>query len=292
MPGKAKAAQEAKRVLQWDEKTATFRANIFDNGYHLLKLPLELMSSTRSVTRLKTWLRDMHIASGEPGYEGPRCAAIFQGNPHPGLKTDGGDLLRLSAVTTPDYLILARDPANVGSSYQRHLDRCKKWALEVAEYAYPGQLIHRETDDSLLYSLSGNTAQVLHCDNRPSSHESLAHSENVSSTTTQSLSALIALEDGAHIWVVPSSQIEARKMAADRNYFPPPMEAVRVDIPKDHVLFFCQDLIHAGGAYLLYENVRFHMYIDHINDVRESDTTGYLNIEFGIARAKLFTLPK
>ena len=160
------------------------------------------------------------------------------------------------------------------------------------QYAYPGQLIHRETDDSLLYSLSGNTAQVLHCDNRPSSHESLAHSENVSSTTTQSLSALIALEDGAHIWVVPSSQIEARKMAADRNYFPPPMEAVRVDIPKDHVLFFCQDLIHAGGAYLLYENVRFHMYIDHINDVRESDTTGYLNIEFGIARAKLFTLPK
>lgn len=67
------------------------------------------------------------------------------------------------------------------------------------------------------------------------------------------------------------------------------MEPEVLKVPKNHVVFFSQALIHAGSGYW-YDNVRGHIYFDHVNVPRAHDTTNPLPLRFGDARAALFKI--
>jgi hypothetical protein len=77
-------------------------------------------------------------------------------------------------------------------------------------------------------------------------------------------------------------------MSADREFVPlTELKAVTVKIPKNCALFFTQDLVHAGDGYAA-NNLRYHMYFDHIKVPRKDDETNPLPMRFGAERARMF----
>ena len=140
-------------------------------------------------------------------------------------------------------------------------------------------------------SLPDGLRQVLHCDSNPTELKNRAHAHSITREVPPSLSVLVAFEADTHIWAISGSDKIVRRMVADPKYVPEQMAAVRVHIPRGHAIIFSQDLVHSGDGYDA-ENLRFHMYFDHINTDRQHDTTGYLTDLFSERKARMFVLPE
>ena len=106
-------------------------------------------------------------------------------------------------------------------------------------------------------------------------------------TTPLSLSVLVSFQV-ATVSVVRGSQQGRAEDERGRG-----VEAVSGDaaatiaIPKNHALFSTQDLVHAGDGYAL-DNLRYHMYFDHVGMPRKADETHPLYMLFGEERAAMF----
>jgi hypothetical protein len=104
-----------------------------------------------------------------------------------------------------------------------------------------------------------------------------------------SFAALAATGPDARLLVVKNSVGEVRQMSLDPTYIPKKQRATLLRIKRNHVLFFSQALIHAGAGYW-HDNIRVHVYFDHVRLRRNADETNPLHLRFGTKRAKSFVI--
>lgn len=283
------AAAVAARVLAAFLGTvAHVKHELFTNGYVIVRLPEEfegqkLSMGPMAAQRCRNWMKSQLPKEGEGA---ALVSTIFQKKPKR-RDADDGDEARIMGVRTAAFVAAAKEDPFVTS--HNTVNAVADWLKKLLHSAYGDQLI--SSTESLLMSLINCVRQILHCDSNPTEEKNQEHAPNITLEVPPSVSVLVAFEADTYVWAIPGSDKIVRQMVADPSFVPEPMTAVRVKIPKGHAIIFAQDLVHSGDGYDA-ENLRFHMYFDHVKTKRNGDTTGYLNQLFGEKKAKVFVLPE
>ena len=273
---KQAAALAKRRAKYFEDKSKALQAGISEHGFFLVELPHFLRVG--KVTA--------RIASGYVAKD-PATVEIFQRDAKKSGTCNVGDGKRRMAVRDDAYQ--ERSRAAACTSKDVLIRRISVFLKELVFKAF-GVVVVPSTESLLLsHPAEGggkSEDQSLHTDGDTTTPEAIAHSKKLSLTNPPSFSVLVSLE-GASVSVVHGSHTIARQMSVDPSFMPPPMEAKTVRIPKNHALFFTQDLIHAGDGYGA-DNLRYHMYFDHVHVPREDDITHPLWMTFGTKRAAQF----
>ena len=271
------AALAKLRTENLEIKAKALQVGIAECGFFLIELP-HFLRVGRVTAR---------IVSGFVAKD-PATLKVFQRDAKKSGTCNVGDGKRRMAILDDNYS--ERSRAAAGISKDLLIGRISTFLKELVFKAF--NVVVSPSTESLLLSEPAHGGgksedQSLHTDGNPTTPQAIAHSKKLSLTNPPSFSVLVSLE-GASVSVVHGSHTIARRMSTDRHFVPPPSEAETVRIPKNHALFFTQDLIHAGDGYDA-TNLRYHMYFDHVHVPREGDITHPLWMTFGKKRAARFT---
>ena len=279
-PGPKARARVANAVAKkkyefFKARAAQLRQAIFKKGWCLVELPRELRMGGMTARQMISFMR-------------PRARPIFQEDAGSDGECAVGDNKRTMAVRDEMYVEDARRHAQL--SKERLIERTSDFLKRLTSVAY-GPALKNSTESLLLSQPSDDGSksmdQSLHVDGDSTTREAIAHAKKVTQKNPPSLSVLVSFQ-GASVSVVHGSHKIVRRMSVDESWMPAStLYATRVRIPRNHALFFTQDLVHAGDGYAE-DNLRYHMYLDHVDVPREPNDTYPLFMLFGEARAKMF----
>jgi len=307
--GAAMAARLLSFYLRQQER---LRSDLHEQGYSLHELPDRFLFSDMEHTFMTHFLVNLQDLThpnpipkkkGEKGYskEVSFIAPIFNRSATAEEADEGvcpvGDQTRLQAAHDAFYKEYAESEKR--KSCERKVadvfSYIKEFALSAYNTAEAAVITVSALAESLLLSEPASETepgqdQSLHTDGHTTTDEAVAHWPNVSETNPYPFGALYAFSSDVKLWVVEGSYEEVRKMSLDEDYVPEPMKAKLFTVPRNHVLFFSQAFIHAGTGYYK-NNIRAHVYFDHVKVPRGHDTTNPLVMRYGEVCAARFTIP-
>ena len=277
--GSRTEAAVAARMDSWmDERASALKKGLFEDGYFIMDLPNRFRVRGFSL-RLLT-----HFVS-----HNAMTRYIFQKNAHQDGSCNTGDGKRKMLVRTKEVVDLASKQTYL--SQNALIEDLVFFKRDLVRRAYGSETITGNTPSLLLSEPlktgAKSSDQVLHPDGHTTAEAATKQAADVRLDNPVSFSSLTSFQ-GCSLTVIKGSHLEVRKMSQDKTYTPAAtMYGETVSLKPNQAIFFTQDLIHAGDGYAV-NNLRFHMYFDHVNVPREADATNPLPKLFGTQRAAVF----
>ena len=276
--GSRAEAAVAARYEKWlNERAQALQSGLFQHGYFVMDLPkrFRMKAMPRQITT--------HFVSTNK-----RTRRIFQKNAYADGRCNVGDGKRSMLVCTPSVRECASMQHN--RSMPALVDDLTAFKRDLVRRAYGSETIKGNTPSFLLSTPSDSggmsSNQSLHTDGDTTAADAIQQASVVTLDNPVSFSAQTSFQ-GCSLTIVKGSHLEVRKMSCNKSYSPAIMYGETVVLKTNQVIFFTQDLIHAGDGYAE-NNLRFHMYFDHVNVKRARNATNPLPDLFGKKRANAF----
>jgi hypothetical protein len=276
--GSRAEAATAARMAKWLTSTVkALREGLFKDGFFILTLPHRFRMKPASVRFATAYVKG----------DDATCT-IFQKNPLKGGRCNDGDGTRHMLVR--DDAVKERAAQRAYASQDALVRDLTEFQVDLVRRAFGNKVVGNTASLILSHPAVGSRMagpQVLHADGNTTVSQAIARAAAVTPTNPVSFSALTSFQ-GCTVTAIKGSHLEARRMSADEKYTPSEtLYGEHVVLKPNQTLFFTQDLIHAGDGYTA-NNLRFHMYFDHVDVPRLPDATNPLSQLFGTARAKFF----
>ena len=151
-----------------------------------------------------------------------------------------------------------------------HLRLIRQDVIKIVEDTY-GPDRYSSSQGVILISDAHCPIQDLHTDMNACTKDAQRAAERITVHKPGCLSALVAIEPGTSLHVIPGSHLRVRNMMCTRmDDGKGCTQAVQVHIPVGCVLLFCQDLLHGGSTYSSHVyHIRYHMFLNTLGLPRE-----------------------